>query len=464
MVSDKPPRRSKREKEPVTIDLTPEETSPVAEPTRSIDADEPLTAAEQGGDETEKPAPDTATAEPIADPVTEETVEPIEGAAASQDDTVVASPADEPPAEEALGEHPPLDEPPVDQPPVDEPKADETAAATEPEEPAKPATWTSEPAPTAPAKHKTSPATSTLIASGIFGGIVALLLAGSMQYAGYIPGASRATPVDTSGLSAEIDALRQEVAALKDRPAPEPAQAAAADPQLEQRLAALEANAGNESGGNEEVVNALRQELAQLKSQVEASQGNAAELQQRVDAAEAKLNDPGPEQQAARAVAAAALKAAIDRGGSFEAELQTYANVAGDDAAVADLRDFATSGVPSRDDLQREFSAAADAMLEASAQPDPDQGVASRLFSSAMSVVKVRRVGDVEGDTPDAAVARMEDAVRKGDLQAAAREWDKLPEPAKAASQEYKKKLDARLQVETLVDGALTRAVAETKG
>jgi hypothetical protein len=300
-----------------------------------------------------------------------------------------------------------------------------------------------------------------MIASGIFGGIVALLLAGSMQYAGYIPGTSRSNLPDTSNLTAELDALRQEVAALKNRPA----QAAAPDPKLADRVAALEANAGNQTPAtDDQAVTALQDELAQLRSLVEANRGNATELQQRVNAAEAKLNDTGPEQQAARAVAAAALKAAIDRGGSFEAELQTYANVAGNDTAVADLGAFATGGVPSRNSLQTEFSNAADKMLEAAAQPDPNQGITGRLLSSAMSVVKVRRVGDVQGDTPDAAVARMEEAVRNGDLQAAAREWEELPEAAKAASQEYKKKLDARLQVENLVNGALSRAVAGTQG
>jgi hypothetical protein len=78
--------------------------------------------------------------------------------------------------------------------------------------------------------------------------------------------------------------------------------------------------------------------------------------------------------------------------------------------------------------------------------------------------VKVRRVGDVQGDTPEAVVARMEDGLRSGDLPAAARQWDSLPESAKNASQDFKQKLDARIQVENLVGGTLTRAVAGTQG
>jgi hypothetical protein len=70
----------------------------------------------------------------------------------------------------------------------------------------------------------------------------------------------------------------------------------------------------------------------------------------------------------------------------------------------------------------------------------------------------------VEGTSPEAVVARIEDAVRNGDLATAAREWDALPEPAKAAGAQFKQKLDARLHVENLVGGTLTRAVAGTKG
>jgi len=78
-------------------------------------------------------------------------------------------------------------------------------------------------------------------------------------------------------------------------------------------------------------------------------------------------------------------------------------------------------------------------------------------------VVKVRRVGDVEGETVDAIVSRIEDRLRSGDLQAAAQQWDTLPEAEKAASTDFKRKLDARVQVENLVSGTLSRALAGTK-
>jgi hypothetical protein len=462
MVTEKPPRRSKANKEPVTIDLTADETPAVAEPVRANDTDDVIPAAEQDA------------ASPSSKPVTEKITE----AETFKAETPAAMPKaetprfDEPEPAAALPSEPITGttgttgtEPKAEAKPATEEKAAADKASELPPKPkqeerptrdysarqSQPEPKQTRPEPKQP--QRSAPATSTLVAAGIFGGIVALLLAGSMQYAGFIPGgASSSSQSADADVSAELAALRQEVSALSSRPA-------GSSDDLAARVAALESSTS--SGAPDEAMTqrlaALESELSGIKSATEA---NAGRLQQ----AEAQINDRGPEQQAARAVAAAALKGAIDRGGSFEAELRTYETVAGGDQAIAELQSFATKGVLSRTELQRQASSVANSMIDAVSQPDPNEGIASRLLSSAMSVVKVRRVGDVEGDTPDAIVARFEDRLRSGDLPAAAREWDTLPEPAKAASQEFKQELDARIQVENLVGGALTRAIAGTQG
>lgn len=453
MVPEKPPRRSRTNKEPVTIDLTADETAAVAEPMRANDTDDVAPAS----------APDvaeTAPAEPAADPVTEAKTEsqmPKAEAPRFDEPEPVAEPQPESEPAQSAEQVKPEEAATTDRPSLlhDEPQAQDHPAedhfVNEPpvQEPFAQASPTPERQP-----QRSAPTTSTLVAAGIFGGIVALLLAGSMQYAGVLPGgASSSSQSSGADVSAELAALRQEVEALANRPAD------TSGSDLAGRVAALESSAS--TGAPDE---ALTQRLAALESELtgirSATEANAGRLQQ----AEAQINDRGPEQQAARAVAAAALKGAIDRGGSFEAELRTYETVAGGDQAIAELQPFATKGVLSRTELQRQASTVANNMIDAVSQPDPNEGIASRLLSSAMSVVKVRRVGDVEGDTPDAIVARFEDRLRSGDLPGAAREWDTLPEPAKAASQEFKQELDARIQVENLVGGALTRAIAGTQG
>ncbi len=434
MVSEKPPRRSKVEKDPITIDLTPEESrvvdsDVVAEPVRSNDSDEPVTAAAPRDD--------------IAEAATAETPKTEEAKAALADEPAKDADAEPLAAENtATSDQPRFDDEDV----PNRPDTTETSQASSASNAA---------ALHAAARRKqTNPATSTLVASGIFGGIIALLLAGAMQYAGVLPGGSSSSASDTSALSDEIEALRQEIRALGTQPA-------TGDAALAARVQALEAGGG--SNDLSARLSAIEKQIGEVKSATAATASNDADLSRRLQQAETKMNDRGPEQQVARAIAAAALKAAIDRGGAFEPELQTYEGLATNDPAIAGLKPFAAKGVPSRSELQREFPRIADAMIEAAVVPDPNQGIADRLLSSAMSIVKVRRVGEVEGDTPEAIVARMEQSLQNGDLAGALREWQTLPEPAKAVSGDYSKKLDARMKVEDLVGGTLSRALSGTK-
>lgn len=471
MVPETPPRRSRSAKEPVTIDLTAEEVGLVAEPVRSNDTDEPETAqgkkiepeaqdadaavsapgtgaddASTASDMADKPASAVdapSLEEPFAtEAVASETAEAEHDrhAFAADESHAEASKSDASPVEEAAS----AEQPAFDEPSYPKPKSEEQAAYGATPEP-----FSAEPPQEA---QRQSPATSTLIASGIAGGIVALLLAGSMQYAGYLPGAKPATDnapaTDTSALSSQIASLRQQVEALKNQ-APA-ATAAAPDSGLSDQM--------------QTQMQALQSQIAAIKSASAASATAEQDLGRRLSEAEARINDRGPEQQVARAVAAAALKAAIDRGGTFQTELDTFASVAGNDPALQQLQPFAARGVPSRISLQQEFPRVADAMLEAANQPNPDASIADRLMSSAMSVVKVRRVGDVQGDTPEAKVARVENALQNGDLAAASREWVALPDASKAVAGDFKQRLDARIQVENLVSGTLTRAVTGSNG
>jgi hypothetical protein len=102
-----------------------------------------------------------------------------------------------------------------------------------------------------------------------------------------------------------------------------------------------------------------------------------------------------------------------------------------------EFRDLAARGVPSRSDLMEAFPDAANRAIAAANPIDPDAGLVDRLMSSALSVVKVRPVGDVEGDTADAIVARTEARLLDGNLDAALSEWSTLPEASQAATSDF---------------------------
>ncbi|WP_283195996.1 hypothetical protein [Rhizobium sp. AN80A] len=329
-----------------------------------------------------------------------------------------------------------------------------------------------EPAKAEPARQPGG--TSGLIAAGIVGGLIALVGAGAIQYAGLLPGASapEAPSPEIASLSGEIDGLKQSVANLAAAP-----QAAPGNDALESRLAALEtaakATQASGPGADSATVDALNQKISDLTSELDQLRGavsqateqratNGAALEQRLAAAEQKLSEPRQDVAVAKAIAAAALKAAIDRGGPFVAELDTYAGVSPDDAVVADLRNFAETGVPSRAELIRQAPDVATAIVESVNKPDPNESWSDRLMAGAKSLVKVRPVGNIEGDSVEAIAARMENKVKNGDLPGAANEWTTLPVDAKQASAAFKQSLDARIRVEELVGSALSKAVSGT--
>lgn len=442
MVSGKPPRHSRTKAEPVTIDLDAKDVKTLGpgeiEPdTAEPNTGEPAVTADQPSPETTASTPSTSTP-----------IEPHPNVDLGDEPK-----AEKPSFEEQLTAV--SEKPETAESDVKEPEQQEEKVFSAPPPPQQPSS--------APAKQ----GNSGFIAAGIFGGLVALFAAGSMQYAGYLPPfSSSANQNAENALSAEIATLKAQLTTLQlSQSAPTVDTSA-----LEARLAALE-NAEPAAAGSVDnaAVTALTDKIAALEGTVSSLQSErsaqetaTADLTRRLTDAETKLNEPRDDIEVARAIASAGLKAAVDRGGPFLTELDTLSGVAADDPSVAALKPFAATGVPSRAELLRTFPETANAMLATLNQPDPNQSIVERLTESAYSLVKVRPVGNIEGKTPEAIVARMEDKMRNGDLQGAALEWNALPDAAKTVSTAYKQSLDARIEVEKLVGDSLSRAITSS--
>ncbi|MCX7865471.1 MAG: hypothetical protein N2423_10655, partial [Novosphingobium sp.] len=241
--------------------------------------------------------------------------------------------------------------------------------------------------------------------AGLAGGLIALAGAAALQFGGVLP---------NLGGNAEIAALREEVAKLTAAPSFDPTPLLAEIQLVKDQVAAIEGrlSALPASGGDSALLKPLEDKIAALEfalaSGATASGGDPAAMQAlsaKVAELEAVQSGSRGASAVALAIAASGLKAAIDRGGPFMAELETYASVAPASADIDTLRSLAAAGVPSRQDLLNGFNAAADAMLAASQTPDPDAGILQRLADSAKNLVKARPVGDIAGDTPEALVA-----------------------------------------------------------
>lgn len=368
------------------------------------------------------------------------------------------------------------------------------------------------------------------IGAGVIGGLVTLVGAGGLQWAGVLPSPSSGStglPPAVSAMPGEIEALRQQIAALESRPQP-----AAGNEDLAARLAQTEAALGardeavaavtrslgdvetrlgelqqavaNGGAGEAAGLDVINAEIARLRDAVAAVPSTSggtpdeatinriaaveegvtalsgdvtalgdrvtnelAALGGRMEAVEAGLSEASATLEqggadasvVARAIAAAGLKSAIDRGSAFMAELEAYASVAGEDETVIALRDHAASGVPTVTQLADDFAPVANRIVAAGQGVPDDAGIGERLMASARSLVQVRPVGEAAGDTPGAIAARMETRLKAGDLSGALAQWETLPEAAKAASASFIEDVRARQTVDGLVAGALTAAM-----
>lgn len=493
-------RHSKPGKQPVTIDLPAGEVSRVDQPAKKEEPrpqEKPAAAGKpQAAAEAEKAQPATASPSPS------EQARDEAAAKAATAGTAPGGPGARRPPDEK-----PEDKTPEGTKPGTGAPADGKAAPPKPE-PAKAA----QKPPVTPQGPRTPPetgrkgGTGRLLAAGVAGGVVALALGWGLQVSGLLPAAPagpdaraeaavEALEAELTGLRAslgELQAERQEgqnlaaelegrVAAAEERTAQlasgleslgEGPDAAAGLAALEQRLAALESsvvgleNAEPPENPALETLEAFEGRLEELaaalgaaREATSAAAERAEALEARVDGLNERLEQEASAADAALVVAASGLRSAVERGGSFAAELDTYAALAPNAEGIEALRAHAATGVPTAAQLQARMNDAAAAMIAAARPVDPDAGIVERLRSSALALVTVRPVGAPEGDDTPAIVARMEAALAAGDYEAALSQYATLPEPARQAGRDFAAQIEARDEALTLVESLLRQAL-----
>ena len=118
------------------------------------------------------------------------------------------------------------------------------------------------------------------------------------------------------------------------------------------------------------------------------------------------------------------LRRAVSAGQPYALELDGLRAIAaplGDsqlESAIAALEEHVDAGVPTLDNLRERFSSLAPRLVRADAfGPDPDW--VDKTLDRLSSVVSVRRIGEIEGDSVEAKVARAESRLAAGNLEGA---------------------------------------------
>ena len=477
MVKTPKTRHSKSQREPVTIELEPDAVSRVEEAGDDIDAGKPA-----------EPQPAAEFVEPEKEGVSEPAAEPAGTTGESVEPTGEPTPTADP---ESDAPHRPYGYGFEAEEASRRERAEEldTGATAAHEQPA---------IVSAPKRNGLAP-----LAAGLIGAVLALIGAGGLQYAGVFgsPGATGRAPA-LDGVQSEIASLQQEIAALKQSAAAPDTDIAgqvealsASLDQVKADVASLQQAVSSSGGGDDAGLQALDSRVKEIETAIAglgqtgaqapateiaaigdriaglealvketgdkttSNEGRLAALEQNSAELSGKIDAQAGQPKIAMAIATSALKAAVDRGAPFLAELETFAAIAPDAPEIPELRVHAEKGVASREDILAETDEAAKAMIAAERTVDTNAGFFERLLHSAESLVTVRPIGAVEGEGVPETVARMEVALNAGDYAAAIAEYEKLPENVQAAAGVFIEKVRNRLAVERLLDQAVAGAM-----
>jgi hypothetical protein len=121
-------------------------------------------------------------------------------------------------------------------------------------------------------------------------------------------------------------------------------------------------------------------------------------------------------------------------------------------APLEALAPHAAHGLPTVTDLERQFSELVPDLLR---RPESNGNFFERLVTNATRLVEVRQVGEPEGTSPSAVVARTETKLARGDLAGAINEAEALPEPAKSRAEKWVAAAKQRSDAESFVAKSL---------
>jgi hypothetical protein len=361
--------------------------------------------------------------------------------------------------------------------------AEKPAAAQEPsQEPAKePATakapsdggqQTGEPAPSRPR----SPIKSAVagIVGGATGAIAVIAIGAGLWFGGYVPPglvpASPSPQPTNNAAIADITARLSKIEgaiATQRQPAPQP------DPALASRLAAAEAatkslsdslaalahrvddaaaaaqnalaQAKSASTAADAAKSAAKTELA--RSDLDALAARIAPLESTVKtlADDIKHETATADDRAARlTVAAEALRATVERGAPYQAELAAAKSLGADPSATAPLDAFAGAGVPSARALAHELASLTPALQQAAEPAASNNSFLGRLENNARRLVEITPVDAPPGDDPASVVTRIGVDAAHADIAAALTDIGKLPDAAKPLVAAWVAKAQAR--------------------
>jgi hypothetical protein len=242
--------------------------------------------------------------------------------------------------------------------------------------------------------------------------------------------------------------------------------AANATQELDRRMADLDRRFGEREQRFTEAdrrFTELDRQLAETNRRFADTDRRAGEQEQRLAALSQQVtentrNAETASQIGTRVVLAGRLNDALQSGTPYADVLDGVKKAGTDPARLAPLEPFAQQGAPTAAELAQSFEPVETAILRESR--GPAEGWTDRILRMADRVVTVRPVEGQDATGVAAPVARIRQALERGDVAAAAAAWDALPEPSRRLSDEWGRQVKAVAGAHQAVQGLSADALA----
>ena len=256
--------------------------------------------------------------------------------------------------------------------------------------------------------------------------------------------AAQATPPD-GGLTPRIANVETQTKALNDAIAAltrrvDEIAASTHDLATEAKAAAAAATAAAAEGKAAAQSKEQSGDLDQIAKRIETLENAVKTLSADTARASSSADD-----HLARAAAAAALAAVVERGAPFNAELASVTTLGADENATAALKPFAAEGLPSAAALGRELVQLLPALRQASIAAPTESSLIARLELNAQKLVRITRTDSAPtGDDPSSIIARVDTDARSDDIAGALADIARLPPQPRALAADWANKAQAR--------------------
>ncbi|MGF1457287.1 MAG: COG4223 family protein [Alphaproteobacteria bacterium] len=257
---------------------------------------------------------------------------------------------------------------------------------------------------------------------------------------------SRASGGNAQGVAAlqgSVGELTNTVSEVETRLAQLSGEVTQGQTRLQNRVAALE------STTPANVMDALATKADEAA--VEALAGRIGKLERNDVAQDAR--------RAALALAVANLTRSSQTSAPFDTELQALSLLVKSDPAVGGMEQYAERGLPSLEDLRRDYAGVAPRVVRAW-RTSENQGVLGQIWANILGSVSVRPIGEASGNTPPALVARAEQRLNEGNLAGAVQELERLQGESANAASAWLSAARSRLELDSLITDLNGRVIA----